>query len=135
MKVQFLIKLSSMFLALFSVIAMNFILFKAIQKTIELKINGVQSTAQIFNKSESRLKFSVGDQVFYFRGKISADESAEPDSEVKIIYNKNSPSSAATLSQYKFLDSFLGLMIIAFLVLGIAIWGFLKKIRISLKTI
>lgn len=153
MRIQFYVKILFMFIAVASASIVNFILFKSIQKTLELKINGVQTKAQLVDEDRFKLKFYVQDQAFYFEGqkpnedlknKDHSDESLEKvdqgtktgevNSEVEIIYNSKNPMSASTLAQYKFLNSFLVLMMIVFLVLGIAIFGFLKKIILSLKS-
>ena len=120
-------------LSIASAVLINFILFESIKKTAELMINGQMAEAELVNLENFRLKFSNGNQIYFFEGKRSSDFNGDIGAKVPIVFNATKPESAATISQFKMLKSFLVPLSVLFLVLVFAIYSMIRKIYLNLS--
>ena len=92
---------------------------------------GVNTSAELVDKKNFRVKFSINEKTYLFEGKPTAGANEVLGSKIPIVYNKNKPESAATINQFKMLKSFLILLILLFVVLLFAIYSMIRKIYLS----
>ena len=122
-------------LSIASALLINFILFESIKKTTELMISGQTTEAELVNLENFRLKFKTANQTYFFEGKKSSDFKGDVGAKIPIVFNSKKPESAATISQFKMLKSFLVPLAILFLVLVFAIYSMIRKIYLNLGSL